>query len=151
MEPVAGIEPASPVYKTGALPLCYTGEMVPGIGIEPTSEGPRPSVLPLNEPGKNYRSEAVNTSKARTQPTHESNVLSPVYETDNRTQSASTFVVGADGIEPPLTQCTWFTATLGDLPRTPVVLCGWRRASQSRPHSGFSGRGLAPRSYCRVS
>ena len=50
MEPVTGVEPASSDYKTGALPLSYTGGMVPHGGIEPldtTLKGSRVAITPM--------------------------------------------------------------------------------------------------------
>ena len=51
--PVAqvGVEPtASLVLSEGGLPIAYQAFLVPGAGVEPTSAGSEPDVLPVRRP-----------------------------------------------------------------------------------------------------
>lgn len=47
LERVRGIEPPSPVWQTGALPLCYTRIYAGVAGFEPTPSEPESDVLTL--------------------------------------------------------------------------------------------------------
>ncbi len=89
MEPVGGIEPPSSVYKTVALPLSYTGVVVAGVGVAPTSPAHETGALLLDHPAV-VETEGIEPSS----PPCKGGVLPLNYIPESK-------VVERDGIEPP--------------------------------------------------